>query len=76
MLASGGGARPFSGESLQFAFGLEESVIIIWDTRTWQPLHRLLGHTGSVSNLVWSPDGRSLASSSIDSTVILWDIPR
>ncbi|MBD9727810.1 PD40 domain-containing protein [Streptomyces sp. ID-01-6.2a] len=34
---------------------------------------RLTGHTGTVSALVYSPDGRTLATGSHDGTVRLWD---
>src|SRR4051794_13296001 len=35
--------------------------------------HTLLGHSGSIGKIAWSPDGRSLASSSTDGTIQLWD---
>lgn len=33
----------------------------------------LRGHTKGVNSLAWSPDGRSLASPSDDTTVLIWD---
>ena len=33
----------------------------------------LEGHTASVSSVAWSPDGATVASGALDSTVILWD---
>jgi WD40 repeat protein len=37
-------------------------------------LHTLTGHAGPVTALVFSPDGKTLASGSQDGTVLLWDM--
>lgn len=39
-----------------------------------QALHVLRGHSDTVTNISWSPDGTQLASSSRDSTVRLWSV--
>ncbi len=38
--------------------------------------HRLLGHESDVNGVEWSPDGRFLASSSLDGTVCIWQVQR
>ena len=48
-------------------------TIALWDVETGQELRTLDGHTESADCVAWSPDGQTLASGSIDTTVRLWE---
>ena len=47
--------------------------IKLWDVETGRDLGILSGHTEPVETLVFSHDGKTLASGSEDGTVLLWD---
>ena len=48
--------------------------IWIYDARTYQEINLLTGHTSSVWSLAFSPDGKTLASGSLDGSIRLWDV--
>ncbi|RKU24003.1 hypothetical protein C6503_01930 [Candidatus Poribacteria bacterium] len=48
-------------------------LIQLWDVNTGNDLGTLSGHTEGIETLVFSHDGKTLASSSWDGTVLLWD---
>jgi WD40 repeat protein len=46
----------------------------LWDVTTGKELGQLAGHKGWVKALAFAPDGKTLASGSRDTTVLLWDV--
>jgi WD40 repeat protein len=54
----------------------ESMTIEIWETASGTKRGELAGHQGSVIDLAFSADGRQLASSSDDTTILIWDMRR
>jgi eukaryotic-like serine/threonine-protein kinase len=62
------------GELLASAVGPHAGSIRLWRPLTGEPVGMLEGHRGWVTDLVFSPDGRRLVSSSADQTIRIWDL--
>jgi WD40 repeat protein/serine/threonine protein kinase len=61
-------------EGRWIASGGEDSTVKVWDSRTGKLVHSFRGHTGLISSLAFSPDGKRLYSGSRDKTVKVWDV--
>jgi len=64
MIASGG------------VFSRQNSItpVSLWDLKTGQEKKTFMGHTDWIHNVLFSPDGTTLASGSRDGTILLWDL--
>jgi WD40 repeat protein len=67
-------AAAISPDNRVFAIGTSEHTLTLYDRRTKVVLHELDGHSSSIQELRFSPNGRTLISVDQDGTLIIWDI--
>lgn len=65
----------FSPDSRILAAGDDNGNIYLFSRETWHVVAILSGHSGGITRLVFSQDGKNLISSSTDGTIRLWGIP-
>ena len=63
----------FSADSTLLAGVKRGRTVDILDTRTGSTLRTLKGHMNQISNVSFSPDGKIMASSSVDHRIKLWE---
>ena len=52
----------------------DSDIINLWDLRTGKRIKTLPGHSGNITGISFSDDGNTLASTSFDDTMLLWDL--
>jgi WD40 repeat protein/serine/threonine protein kinase len=64
----------FSNEGQLVAFGKTDGSIAMLDVNQPETVRKLQGHVGVVVSLAFAPDSKTLASTSYDGTVRLWNV--
>jgi WD40 repeat protein len=52
----------------------DSSRVRLWDVAAGEELGKFEGHQNDVVTLAFAPDGRTLATGSLDATVLVWDV--
>ena len=66
-------SQPVFRKRSQSGLGLKKTIKI-WEVATERELRTLTGHSDVVRSVVYSPDGRYLASGSDDDTLTIWEV--
>jgi WD40 repeat protein len=54
--------------------GGADGKVILWDARSGQIIHEMLGHTDVIECVTFLPDGKHALSGSLDKTIRLWHL--
>lgn len=64
----------FSHDGSKLATTSRDSTVIIYDTATFEVLHKLTEHAEGVAYATWSPDDTKLITCSQDHKARVWDV--
>ncbi|MFN8412256.1 MAG: hypothetical protein U0Z26_07705 [Anaerolineales bacterium] len=62
-----------NGKKLAASTSSESLMPAVWDVETGKELYTLSGHKSLVQKIIFSPDGKLIATASTDGEVIIWD---
>ena len=64
------------GKTLASGGGAMDEKLLLWDVQTGELVQTVTEDIDMVNSLAYSADGKMLASSSHDNTILLWDLTR
>lgn len=65
----------FSSDGNRIVTAAHDKKVVIWNAKSGEIVAELLGHTKEVDGIALSPDGRLLATASLDGTAMIWKLP-
>jgi WD40 repeat protein len=66
----------YAGASVPATLGFAgpDCTIHVWEVLTGKEIATFRGHTGTINAFAFTSDGKTLASASADTTVLVWDL--